>query len=197
MFMCFFSFLTKRLSVPKNRNRRKIAAFSNRKVLNRRFCRRNRRKIRQKIAEEIAEKSLAMFWAAEKKSQRFRVFKSQRFRDALDKEKQRVFEEFSPLPTHPQPPSNMQNSNFTGVSLSWMEILWAHFARPPTYIPFPWSSFPCLFGKQQGKPPKRQGFLLLAEPLNPWERREKRSKSQGIPWKRKRQGKPKRQGKED
>ena len=28
----------------------------------------------------------------------------------------------------------------------------------------PWSSFPCLFGKQQGKPPKRQGFLLLAEP---------------------------------
>ena len=36
------------LSVPKNRNRRKIAAFSNRKVLNRRFCRRNRRKIARK-----------------------------------------------------------------------------------------------------------------------------------------------------
>ena len=36
------------LSVPKNRNRRKIAAFSNRKVLNRRLCRRNRRKIARK-----------------------------------------------------------------------------------------------------------------------------------------------------
>ena len=36
------------LSVPKNRNRRKIAAFSNRKVLNRRFCHRNRRKIARK-----------------------------------------------------------------------------------------------------------------------------------------------------
>ena len=32
----------------KNRNRRKTAAFSNRKVLNRRFCRRNRRKIARK-----------------------------------------------------------------------------------------------------------------------------------------------------
>ena len=67
-----------KLSVPRNRNRGKIAAFSNRKVLNRRFCRRNRRK----IAEEIVEKSLAIYWAAEKKSQRFCVFKSQRFRDA-------------------------------------------------------------------------------------------------------------------
>ena len=36
------------LSVPKNRNRRKIAAFSNRKVLNRSFCSRNRRKIARK-----------------------------------------------------------------------------------------------------------------------------------------------------
>ena len=42
----FLGFL--QLSVPKNRNRRKIAAFSNRKVLNRRFCRRNRRKIARK-----------------------------------------------------------------------------------------------------------------------------------------------------
>ena len=53
------------LSVPKNRNRRKIAAFSNRKVLNRRLCRRNRRKNAAEIAKEIAEKSLAIFWAAE------------------------------------------------------------------------------------------------------------------------------------
>ena len=29
----------------------------------------------------------------------------------------------------------------------------------------PWSSFPCLFGKRQGKPPRKQGFLMLAEPL--------------------------------
>ena len=49
------------LSVPKNRNRRKIAAFSNRKVLNRRFCRRkiaekspeNRRRNRRKIASDF------------------------------------------------------------------------------------------------------------------------------------------------
>ena len=29
----------------------------------------------------------------------------------------------------------------------------------------PRSSFPCRFRKRQGKPPKRQGILLLAEPL--------------------------------
>ena len=75
------------LSVPKNRNRRKIAAFSNRKVLNRRVLPQKSQKNRQKIAEEIAEKSLAIFWAAEKKSQRFRVFKSQRFRDAKQNRK--------------------------------------------------------------------------------------------------------------
>ena len=39
------------LASQKNRNRRKIAAFSNRKVLNRRFCRRNRRKMIQKSPE--------------------------------------------------------------------------------------------------------------------------------------------------
>ena len=37
--------------------------------------------------------------------------------------------------------------------------------QTPFKPPFPWSSFPCLFGKRQGKPPKRQGFLMLAEPL--------------------------------
>ena len=36
------------LSVPKIAIGRKIAAFSNRKVPNRRFCRRNRRKIARK-----------------------------------------------------------------------------------------------------------------------------------------------------
>ena len=51
------------LSVPKSRNRRKIAVFSNRKVLNRRYCRRNQKsqKNRQKIAEEIAEKIASDF----------------------------------------------------------------------------------------------------------------------------------------
>ena len=53
------------LSVPKNRNRRKIAAFSNRKVLKSQVLPQNSQKNRQKIAEEIAEKSLAIFWAAE------------------------------------------------------------------------------------------------------------------------------------
>ena len=47
-FAKFSSAQTPDLSVPKNRNRRKIAAFSNRKVLNRRFCCRNRRKIARK-----------------------------------------------------------------------------------------------------------------------------------------------------
>ena len=56
------SIRTPTLSVPKkNRNRRKIAAFSNRKVLNRRFCRRkiaekspeNRRRNRRKIASDF------------------------------------------------------------------------------------------------------------------------------------------------
>ena len=55
----------KRLSVPKNRNRFEIAAFSNRKVLNRRLCRRNRRKIARKSPEKIADTSLAILWAAE------------------------------------------------------------------------------------------------------------------------------------
>ena len=49
--------LSGNLSVPKNRNRRKIAAFSNPKVLNRRVCRRNRRKIA---------------WKSQKKSQKNR-----------------------------------------------------------------------------------------------------------------------------
>ena len=40
-----------------------------------------------------------------------------------------------------------------------------------------WSSFPWFFGKRQGKLPKKQGSFVLAEPQNPWERREKRSKS--------------------
>ena len=30
--------------------------------------------------------------------------------------------------------------------------------------------------KRHGKPPKKQGFFIPAEPLNPWKRREKRSK---------------------
>ena len=33
--------------------------------------------------------------------------------------------------------------------------------------------FPCLFGKRQGKPPKGQGFLWLAEPLKSLEKKGK------------------------
>ena len=47
-FFCILVLGVSELSVPKNRNCRKIAAFSNRKVLNRRFCCRNRRKIARK-----------------------------------------------------------------------------------------------------------------------------------------------------
>ena len=35
------------------------------------------------------------------------------------------------------------------------------------------SSFPCLFGKRHGKPPKNKDLLCLPNPQNPWERREK------------------------
>ena len=43
-------------------------------------------------------------------------------------------------------------------------------------VPLPCPSSPCFFGKRQGKPPKKQGFFIPTEPLNPWKRREKRSK---------------------
>ena len=63
------------LSVPRNRNRRKIASVfksqsANRKVQIAEIAEKspeNRRKNRRKIA--------AIFWGAEYKSQRFRVFK--------------------------------------------------------------------------------------------------------------------------
>ena len=63
----------------------------------------------------------------------------------------------------------------------------------------PWSSFPCLFGKQQGKPPKRQGFLLLAEPLKSLGKKGKPHKIARNSLKRKKARKTmaKRQGKED
>ena len=54
----------KQLSVPKNRNRRKIAASLHRKVPKRRFCCRNRRefpKTSQKIAKKIAVVFLGAF----------------------------------------------------------------------------------------------------------------------------------------
>ena len=63
-FLVFIEFIAPDrfcLSVPKNRNRRKIAAFSNRKVLNRRFCRKNRRKSpenRRRNRRKIASDSL-------------------------------------------------------------------------------------------------------------------------------------------
>ena len=57
--------------------------------------------------------------------------------------------------------------------------------------------FSLFFWKKARKTTKRQGFFILANPKNPWERREKRSKKQGIPRKRKKQGISKKQGKED
>ena len=70
----------RKLSVPKNRNRRKIAAFSNRKVLNRRFCRRNRRKIARKSQKKSQKKSLAIFLGRGIRNRSVSVvFKSQRF----------------------------------------------------------------------------------------------------------------------
>ena len=50
------------LSVPKNRNRRNIAAFSNHKVQNHRFLPQKSSENRQTMAEEIAEKSLVIFF---------------------------------------------------------------------------------------------------------------------------------------
>ena len=37
------------------------------------------------------------------------------------------------------------------------------------------------FGKLQGKPPKNKDLLSLPHPWNPWKRRERRSKKQGMP----------------
>ena len=66
------------LSVPKDRNRRKIAAFSNRQVQESQLYCRNRRK-----SPENRRKIAAISWGAEQKSQRFpRLQNSQRFQDA-------------------------------------------------------------------------------------------------------------------
>ena len=99
-------------------NRRKIAAFSYRKVLNRRFCRRKIAEKSPENREEIAEKSLAILWAAEKKSQRFRVFKSQRFRDAKISTPQQLLPETS-LRTPPRTSEISLNEFFQ--SGGWLE----------------------------------------------------------------------------
>ena len=61
----------------------------------------------------------------------------------------------------------------------------------------PCSSFPCFFGKRQGKPPKRQGFFLSSEPLKSLGKKGKtRKKARNcLEWKKAR--KSKKQGKED
>ena len=63
-----------RLSVQNNRNRRKIAAFSNPEVQNRKFYCRNRRKIARK-----SQKSRCDFLGCGIKIAAFPRFKSQRF----------------------------------------------------------------------------------------------------------------------
>ena len=66
------------LSIPKHRNRRKIAAFSNRKAQNRKLCRRNRRKMARKSQKKSVKICLGC-----RKSRRVSVFsKPQRLRDA-------------------------------------------------------------------------------------------------------------------
>ena len=55
-------------------------------------------------------------------------------------------------------------------------------------------SFPCCFGKRQGKPPKKQGFFIPTEPLKSLQKKGKnaqknkeilaRKKKQGIPQKK-------------
>ena len=57
--------------------------------------------------------------------------------------------------------------------------------------------FLAFFGKSKENHPKKQGFFSLPKPLNPWERREKRSKKQGNSLQRKKPRKSKKQGKED
>ena len=59
----------------------------------------------------------------------------------------------------------------------------------------PWSSFPCRFRKRQGKPPKRQGILLLAEPLKSLGKKGKKLKIARNSLKRKKARKSKKAGK--
>ena len=68
-------FLNSELSIPKVEKSRKIAAFSNRKVLKSQVLPQKSQKHRQKTAEQITEKSQQYFWGADSKLQRFRVFK--------------------------------------------------------------------------------------------------------------------------
>ena len=63
--------------------------------------------------------------------------------------------------------------------------------NPPVLSVLPFLVF---LEKRQRKPPKKQGFLSLPNPQNPWKRREKRSKKQGNPCRGEKQGTPKKQG---
>ena len=62
----------------------------------------------------------------------------------------------------------------------------------------PCPSFPCFFGKRQGKPPKKNKDIFI--PTKPQKSLEKKGKTlkktQGIPRRGKKQGIPKKQGKE-
>ena len=52
-----------------------------------------------------------------------------------------------------------------GTSLVFfgLSAMMAPFNR--VWAQLPGSSFPCAFGKRRGKPPKKQGFFILAETL--------------------------------
>ena len=68
--------------------------------------------------------------------------------------------------------------------------------RNSTLETVPCPSFPCFFGKSQGKSPKRQGFFIPTEPLKSLERKGKILKKTRNSLQGKKQGISKKQGKE-
>ena len=104
-----------------------------------------------------------------------------------------------PLPAPRTPPSlpwaekikNIRNVNLTLGSKQYRfgECVWKWNCSQTQ----PWSSFPCRFGKRQGKPPKKRGFLMqLAEPLKSLGKKGKTLKIARSSLKRKKARKSKR-----
>ena len=83
-------------------------------------------------------------------------------------------------------PENPYFSVFSGPNPEWgiFRIFSVFFRIFPVLRGFPCPSFPCFFGKRQGKPPKKQGFFIPTEPLISLEKKGKtlektRNSSQG------------------
>ena len=91
------------LSIPKNRSRRKIAAFTNRKVHKRKLYCRNRRRITKKSRGTDRRNIAVICWGAEK-MQRFRVFKIAAF--------SRRLEQNAPFFFLQPPPEHMSSNRF-------------------------------------------------------------------------------------